>query len=67
MTRTDKSRKKENKTQRALVIKQMAAAYNVSDSYIRQCLLGYWNTEKSDEISKEYNRLMAAIDNVFKA
>lgn len=45
----------------------MAAAYNVSDSYIRQCLLGYWNTEKSDEISKEYNRLMAAIDNVFKA
>lgn len=66
MTRTDKSKKKENKTQRALVVKELANKYNVTDGYVRQCLLRYVDNEKSEEICRDYNRLMKEIDNVFK-
>jgi len=65
MTKMSKSRK-ENRNQKALVVKKLSEHFGVSLSYVYGSVKGDFKNETAEEIKKEYNRLMKAIDNVFK-
>jgi len=58
--------KKENRNQKTLVVKKIAEMYDVSVAYVYGSLRGDYKNETVEQMKKEYNRLMKAIDNVFK-
>lgn len=60
-----KSRKKYDSA-RALVIKQVAESFKVSEAYVRMALNGTKDNQTTDAIKKEYKRLYKAIENVLK-
>lgn len=60
-----KSRKKYN-AKSALIVKQLAGKYEVSEAFVRMSISGDRVSETAELIKKDYNRLYKAIDNVFK-
>ncbi len=67
MSTTIKSKKKPKRsTQRALVVKKLANRYDVTVQMVYQALKNDRTSELAEEIKKEYNRLIKAIDNVLK-
>lgn len=62
---TRKSRKKYDNV-KALVIKEVAQAFEVTEAYVRLALNGNKDNETTDAMKKEYNRLYKAVEKVFK-
>jgi len=60
-----KSRKKYD-GKKAIVIKELAERYQVTEGYVRIALRGDMDNETTREIVKDYNRLYKALENVFK-
>lgn len=51
---------------KALVIKELAKSFSVSESYIRMAINGDANNVTTNEIKKHYKHLRAEIEKVFK-
>lgn len=67
MKSTIKDRKiTKRSTARALIVKQLAAKFEVDRNHVYLCLRGDSQSETAEQIQKEYNRLMKAIDNALK-
>lgn len=60
-----KSRKKYD-GRKALIVKQLAVSFKVSESYVRMAINSDVNNLTTEDIKKEYKRLMAAINNILK-
>jgi len=63
---TAKNRKNDLKREKALIIYRLSQQFQVTDRYVRMAVRGDVKNENAEEIKREYNRLMKAIDNVFK-
>lgn len=61
MGTNSKSRKKYN-AKSALVIKELAKRYEVSDAMVRLSISGDRTSDTAEEIKKEYNRLMKEVN-----
>ncbi|MBS1740697.1 MAG: hypothetical protein JST88_09170 [Bacteroidetes bacterium] len=67
MAITNKSKKiTKRSTTRALLVKELAKKFQVDRNHVYLCLRGDSQSETAEEIKREYNRLMKAIDNVLK-
>lgn len=67
MSINSKIRKKNNRsTQRALIVKHLAGKYDVTVQMIYQALRNERVSAFAEEIIKEYNHQMVAIDNILK-
>jgi len=60
-----KNRKKYN-AKSALVIKQLAAKYEVTETFVRLALRNERDSETAEAIKKDYKNLIKAIDNILK-
>lgn len=54
------------KTQKALVVKEVAKRHEVSVQYVYGCINGTHKKGISEQINRDYNRLMTAITKVFE-
>lgn len=60
-----KNRKKYD-GRKALIVKQLAKSFGVSESYVRMAINSDVSNLTTEEMKKEYKRLYSAVSNVFK-